>query len=133
MALFDKEVMEKVGKSDWITGADFDGSGMNVKIKSVEKVKSQYGAGADNGMVEREILAEGETFRYTFEMVDGTVKSFDSHSMPFLIAMQSAEFNFGDWLLIKRTGKLRDTRYTAEITETPVSQDKEISAEDIGF
>ena len=119
MSLFDKETMEKAGKSNWLVGADFEGAGQVLKIKKVEKAKSMYGAGADSAMVEREILAEGEVFRYTFEDKEGNEKSHDSHSMPFMIALQNAEFNFGDWLLIKRTGKLRDTRYTAEQIETP--------------
>lgn len=127
MALFDKDTMEKVGKSDWITGADFEGDGQFLLIKAVDKVKSQYGASADNGMVEREILAEGETFRYTFEDKDGNTRTFDSHSMPFMIGMQNAEFNFGDWLLIKRTGKLRDTRYTAEKVDGPAQKAEDVN------
>lgn len=127
MALFDEETMERAGKSDWYTGADFEGDGLTVQIKKVEKVKSQYGATSDNGMVERGILKEGETFRYTFADKDGTEKNLDSHSMPFMIAMQGAEFNIEDWLHIKRTGKLRDTRYTAE----KVGGD--IKPEDVGF
>ena len=122
MAIFDPKDMEKVGKSEWLTGADFEGDGLVLKIKSVEKVKSQYGAGADNAMVERAILQEGETFRYVFEDVGGNDRQFDSHSMPFMIGMTNAEFNFGDWLFIKRTGKLRDTRYTPEKVDAPVSQ-----------
>lgn len=66
MAIFDSADMEKVGKSDWLTGSDFEGEGQVLKIVSVEKVKSQYGAAADNGMVEKEILEEGQTFRYSF-------------------------------------------------------------------
>lgn len=130
MALFDPETMEKAGKSDWYTGADFEGDGLTLQIKKVEKVKSQYGATADSGMVERDILEEGEIFRYTFADSEGAEKNFDSHSMPFMIAMQGAEFNLDDWLLIKRTGKLRDTRYTAEKVEAPSA---EIKAEDVGF
>ena len=120
MALFDKDIMDKAGKSDWYTGADFEGDGLTLQIKKVEKVKSQFGATADSGMVEREILDEGEVFRYTFADKDGTEKNFDSHSMPFMIGMQNSEFNLGDWLLIKRTGKLRDTRYTVEKVDAPL-------------
>lgn len=114
--------MEKAGKSEWYTGEDFSGDGLTLQIKSVEKVSSQYGAKADNGLVEREILEEGQIYRYTFADAEGKEKNFDSHSMPFFIAMQGVEFNLGDWLLIKRTGKLRDTRYTAELVSAPVSQ-----------
>lgn len=119
MALFDKDTLEKAGKSDWYTGADFEGNGLTLQIKKVEKVKSQYGAKADSSMVEREILQEGETFRYTFADATGAEKNFDSDSMPFMIGMNGAEFNFGDWLHIQRTGKLRDTRYTAEKVDAP--------------
>lgn len=134
MAIFDSETMEKAGKTDWYTGADFEGEGLTLQIKGVEKVKSQYGASADNGMVEREILEEGQTFRYTFADSEGNEKNFDSHSMPFMIAMQSAEFNIGDWLRIKRTGKLRDTRYTAEKVDAPISPAKsDVDPKDIPF
>ena len=122
MALFDESTMEKAGKNEWYTGEDCSGDGLTLQIKNVEKVSSQYGAKADNGLVEREILEEGQIYRYTFADAEGKEKNFDSHSMPFFIAMQGAEFNFGDWLLIKRTGKLRDTRYTADKVDAPVSQ-----------
>lgn len=118
MALFDNETMSKAGKSDWYTGADFE-AGLTLQIKKVEKVKSQFGAAADNGLVEREILEEGETFRYTFADAKGEEKNFDSHSFPFFIAMQGAEFNLDDWLHITRTGKLRATRFTAEKVDAP--------------
>lgn len=124
MALFDQTIMDKAGKSNWLVGADFE-NGQTLKIKSVETVKSDFGASADSSIVEREILKEGEVFRYTFEDASGEEKVHDSHSMPFFIAMQGAEFNFGDWLLIKRTGKLRDTRYTADKVEAPVSHAKD--------
>lgn len=134
MALFDETTMQKVGKSDWYTGADFEGDGLVLQIKAVEKVKSQFGAAADNAMVEREILEEGEVFRYTFADATGEEKNFDSHSMPFMIGMQNAEFNIGDWLHIKRTGKLRDTRYVVEkatAPEAPVSPAKPESTDEI--
>lgn len=133
MAIFDNATMEKAGKNDWYTGADFEGIGLTLQIKGVEKVKSQFGASADSAMVEREILEEGQIFRYTFADASGEEKNFDSHSMPFMIAMTQAEFNFGDWLLIKRTGKLRDTRYTAEKVDAPVSRAKELDSTDVGF
>ena len=136
MALFDELTMEKAGKNEWYTGEDFSGDGLTLQIKSVEKVKSQYGAKADNGLVERTILEEGELYRYTFADANGEEKNFDSHSMPFFIAMQGAESNLGDWLLIKRTGKLRETRYTAEEVEAPVSHAKpteDIKPEEIPF
>lgn len=135
MALFDESVMDKAGKNDWYTGADFDGNGQVVQVKAVTKKKSQFGAAADSSIVEKEILEEGEVFQYTFADHDGVEKNFDSHSMPFFIAMTQAEFNFGDWLHIKRTGKLRDTRFTAEKVEGPVSQEKsdEVDPKDIPF
>lgn len=119
MALFDSETMEKVGKSDWYSGTDFEGEGLTLQIKSVEKVKSQYGADENHKLVEKEVLEKGELFRYTFVDVEGNEKPFDSHSQPFMIAMNQAEFNMGDWLHITRTGKLKDTRYVAEKVDAP--------------
>lgn len=136
MAIFDDKTIEKMGTNTWLSGADFKGDGLVLKVKSMEKVKSQYGAKADNGMVEREILEEGELFRYVFEDESGAERTFDSHSFPFAIALQNAEFNFGDWLHISRTGELKNTRYTAEKVDGPVSQEKsdsEISPEDAPF
>ena len=87
------------------------------KIKGVEKIKSQYGASAESSLVEREILEEGETFRYTFSDKDGNEKTHDSSSMPLFIGMQNAEFNIGDTLHIRREGKGDKTRYFVEKTE----------------
>ena len=121
MAIFDNETVEKVGESKWLNGSSFEGEGLVLQIKAVDKIKSQYGAKADNALVERGILEEGEMYRYTFEDTKGNERTFDSHSMPFMVGLNNAEFNFGDFLLIKRTGKLKETRYTAELVEAPVS------------
>lgn len=137
MAIFPPEALDKFGKNEWLSGGDFKGNGLFLKIKSNEKVKSQFGAKADNGMVEREILEEGELFRYVFEDETGAERTFDSHSFPFAIALQNAEFNFGDWLHITRTGELKNTRYTAEKVDSPVSprknSDDSIRPEDVPF
>lgn len=129
MSIFDPKDMEKVGSNSYLSGSDFEGDGQTLQIKSVEKIKSQFGAGADNSMVEREILEEGQTMRYAFVDKDGNEKNFDSHSMPFMIGLNNADFNFGDWLHIQRTGKLRDTRYTAEKVDAPDG----LKAEEVAF
>jgi hypothetical protein len=121
MALFDKEIMDKAEamSSSWLKGTDFE-NGLTLKITHTEKIKSQYGAKAEDSMVEKNILEEGETFRYLFEDAQGVAKKHDSSSMPFFIAMQQVEMNYGDWLFIKREGKGDRTRYTAEIVDAPV-------------
>lgn len=123
MSIFPKDVQDAANKMNgaWIKGADFE-EGLTLKIKATEKIKSQYGARAEDSIVEKNILEEGETFRYTFVDSEGVERRFDSASMPFFIAMQSAEFNFGDWLMIKREGKGDKTRYSAVRVEAPVSQ-----------
>lgn len=132
MALFDEEIMEKVGKSDWLTGADFDGDGLVLKVVSVDKISSQYGADDSHSLVEKGILSSGQTFRYVFADAEGNERKFDSHSTPFMIAMNNAEFNFGDFLHITRTGKQKDTRYVAEKVDAPkVLKQTEYPAEDI--
>lgn len=112
--------MEKVGKSDWLTGADFDGDGLTLKVVSVDKIASQYGADDAHSLVEKGVLESGQTFRYVFADPEGNERKFDSHSTPFMIAMNQSEFNFGDFLHITRTGKLKDTRYVAEKVDAPV-------------
>lgn len=121
MAIFDQETMEKANSigGAWIKAPEFDGDGLILQIKSVEKIKSQYGAKAEESIVEREILEEGEAFRFIFEDNTSTQRKHDSTSFPLFIAMQSSEFNVGDWLHIKREGKTDKTRYTAEKVDAP--------------
>lgn len=126
MAIFDDKTMEKAsaGSSKWIKATDFADKGLTLQIVSTEKVKSQYGASAESGLVEREILEEGESFRYSFKDVAGNERTHDSTSFPLFIGMQNAEINFGDWLHITREGKGDKTRYSVEKVDAPVSQSK---------
>ena len=94
-----------------IKASEFEQS-LTLQFVSVEKIKSQFGATEDASIVERGVLEEGEQFLYTFKDKEGDTRRFYSHSFPFLIAMQSAEFNEGDWLTITRTGKAKETKYT---------------------
>lgn len=116
MPIFDKTIMDKAnaGSGAWIKAPEFDGKGLVLQIKGTEKVKSNYGASAESGLVEREILEEGEAFRYTFQDKDGQERKHDSTSFPMFIGMQNAEINFGDWLHIHREGKGDKTRYIVE-------------------
>lgn len=115
--------MEKAqaGSGKWIKASDFADKGLTLQVVSTEKVKGQYGASAESALVEREILEEGESFRYNFKDTEGKERSHDSTSFPLFIALQNAEINFGDWLHIKREGKGDKTRYTAEVVDAPAS------------
>ena len=114
-SIFPPEVSDALNKMDKekIRAVEFE-KGLTMEFVSVEKVKSQYGAAEDSSIVERGILEEGEQFVYTFKDIDGDTRKLYSASFPFLIAMNQAELNTGDQVLITRTGKLKDTKYTVE-------------------
>lgn len=126
MAIFDKEIMDKAAQAsnEWIKATEFDGKGLTLQINGVEKIKSNYGAKAEDAIVERDILEEGETFRYTFKDADGNERKHDSSSFPMFIGMKSVEVNYGDWLHIRREGKKDKTKYFAEAVDAPISQSK---------
>lgn len=111
------EAMDK----EKIKAVEFE-AGLTLQLVSVEKVKSQFGAAEDSSIVEREILEEGEQFVYTFKDLEGLTRKHYSTSFPLCIAMQKAELNYGDWVLIKREGKSKDTKYTVEKVKGKVAQ-----------
>lgn len=117
MAIFDQDTMDAADKMNKakLKAAEFEGKGLTLKIKSSEKVKSQYGAEADASIVEKGILEEGEQFRFVFEDAEGDSRFFYTTSMPFFIGMQQAELNFDDWLHIRREGVKEKTRYYVEV------------------
>lgn len=123
-----KEASSKVG-GDWLKGQDFDGAGLVLKVaKPMEKIKSQYGAEEKDWLVTSEILAVGESFRYTFEDAEGKERKIDSSSTPFFIGFkQCEELGVGDWVSIVRSGKTDKTRYTVEKVDAPVLQRKDIT------
>lgn len=116
--IFDPETSKKLTTSQFLKGSDFEDEGVVLIFKGFEKTKGRFGAPEDSKMVEKGILEEGESFRYVFEDVEGTERIFDSHSMPFAVAMNQAEVNEGDKLHITRTGKTTETRYQVEHVET---------------
>ena len=121
MSVFSKEVQEKIRVmgGTWIKAGEFEGNGLKLQIKSVEKAASQYGAADDSKMVELGILEEGELFRYTFLSEEGVERKLDSASMPFFIGMNQANVDAEDWVQITREGKGDKTRYFVEKIEPP--------------
>ncbi len=104
--------------SNWISAAEFEAGPVLQIFKPMEKIKAsnpKYGAEAKNYLVTKEILAEGETFRYHFKTPEGEEKQIDSTSAPLFIGMRSVEeLGVGDWVKITRTGKTSETRFTVE-------------------
>lgn len=100
--------------NSYLRGTDFDNEGIVLTFKGVEKIKGRFGAPEDSKLVEKGILEEGEAFKYSFEDSEGNERIFESHSMPFAIAMNTAEVNPGDVLTISRTGKTTETRYSVK-------------------
>jgi hypothetical protein len=119
-----------------IKAKEFEGKGLKLQFKSVERIRGQYGAAEDSSIVEKGILEEGEQFLYKFVDEEGMERKHYSTSMPFFIGMKQIEFNEGDWLFIKREGKTaKDTRYTAEvISGVEVKKPKpEITKDEVPF
>lgn len=139
MSVFGKDIDEKVATmvNEWIKAEEFEKSPV-LQFKSVEKIKSQYGAKEKDSIVLKKILEEGETFRYLFEDADGNTRKHDSTSFPLFIGVQEAEINEGDWLKITREGVKDKTRYYVEITPQPAPSPKadpvdNVNPDDIPF
>ncbi len=101
------------GGSNFLKGFDFD-SGLEVEVVSMDKftpkdsqygIKNTYGAGGvvtkQNWFIKQGILAEGESFKYTF-VVDGVEKAFDNSSLSFYFAFTNLDPKKGDKVLITR-------------------------------
>lgn len=115
MSIFDESVTNalKAMDKEIIKASEFE-TGLVLQFIKVEKVKGKFGATEDSSIVERGILEEGEQFVYHFKDSEGDLRKLYSTSFPFLIEMNKAELNEGDWVKITRTGKLKDTKYTVE-------------------
>lgn len=121
MSVFGEEVdkaAEAMSKAT-VKAKEFEGKGLTLQFKGVEKIKSQYGAEEGANIVEKGILEEGEQFLFRFVDREGLERKHYSTSMPFFIAVQQAEINEGDWLHIERTGVKDKTRYSVEVTKEP--------------
>ena len=117
--IWPEEVQESVNKlgGTWLKGTDFDGDGITLQLKGIEKVIStnpKYGAIVTDYLVKNEVLEIGETFHYVFLTKEGEEKQFDSKSTPFFIGMKNAECEIDDWINIRREGERDKTRYFVE-------------------
>lgn len=121
MSIFGKDVDEAADKLNKATikAAEFEKKGLILQFKSVERVKSQYGAEEDATIVERGILEEGEQFVFKFVDEEGVERKHYSKSMPFFIGMHQVEMNENDWIQIRREGVKDKTRYYVELVEAP--------------
>lgn len=113
MSIFDKETQDKANNmgGNFIKATEFEGEGLNLRIDTVEKVSSQYGGKAEDSIVEHGVLEEGQSFRYTFTDKTDSQRKHDSASMPMFIGFHQADVNLGDFLNVKREGKVDKTRY----------------------
>jgi hypothetical protein len=97
----------------FIKSSEFD-NGLTVEVVGMNKftpndpkygVKNEYGAGGavikEHWFVKNGILAEGESFKYTF-LVDGVEKTFDNSSLSFYFVFTKIDPKKGDILSIKR-------------------------------
>lgn len=136
---FPEDVNEaaKALASNWISAAEFE-AGTILQISApMEKLKAtnpKYGADDKNYLVQKKILAVGETFRYHFKTPEGVEKQIDSTSAPLFIGMRSVEeIGVGDWVKITRTGKTSETRFAVEKVAEPVSQAKNDVSGEVPF
>jgi len=121
-----QEAASKMG-GNWLKASDFEGEGMTLTIKSVEKIKSgnpKYGTVETDYLYKKEVLELGETFHFIFENKEGEEKMFDSKSAPLFIAMQQAQIEAGDTIHIKREGVTDKTRYYVTKQENGLSNDE---------
>lgn len=130
MSVFPKEVDEAADKMGgmWIKATEFEGEGLKLRCKGVEKVVAnnpKYGATKEESLVRKEILAEGETFRYLFTDESGEDRQIDSKSMPMFIGFKQVDIEEGDWVNVVRTGKLDETRYVVTPIEPVEVKEKE--------
>lgn len=124
MSIFPPEVVASASQvgGKWIKASEFEGEGLTLKIKKVEKVRAnnpKYGAEEKDYLVKNEILEVGETFKYLFEDAEGNEREHDSASTPMFIGFQQAELEGGEWVKIRREGKMDKTRYFVEKIEAP--------------
>lgn len=132
--IFPPDTREAVDKlsGDFIKAEEFEGEGLIIQFaKPLEKVVSKnpkYGADEKDFLLKNHILQLGQTFRYTFNTPDGRERKIDSKSSPLFLGFKMVEeLGVGDWVHVKRTGKVSNTRYFIEKVEaptnvTPVSQ-----------
>ena len=118
-----REAANQIG-GEFIKGAEIDGEGLVLQVaKPMEKIKAsnpKYGAEEKDFLVKQEILEVGETFRFYFNMPDGTERKIDTKSSPFFIGFKQCEdLGVGDWVRVNRTGKTDKTRYSVEKVEKP--------------
>lgn len=129
-----QEAASKMGGA-WLKASDFEGEGMALTIKSVEKIKSsnpKYGTVETDYLFKKEVLEIGETFHFVFETAEGEEKTFDSKSAPLFIAIQQAQIKAGDTITIKREGVTDKTRYyVSKLDNSP--KDKTPNPDDIPF
>lgn len=133
-----RDAAAKMG-GNWLKAEMFEGEGMVLTIKSVEKVKStnpKYGAVATDYLYKNEVLELGETFHFIFVDSEGKEKMIDSKSSPLFIAMQQAQIEAGDTIHIKREGESEKTRYYVSKRENGLTnEDKadKLTGEDSPF
>lgn len=128
-----KEAASRIG-GDYIKAAEFEGSGLTLKIVEPLEVQTannpKYGAEEKNYLVKQELLKEGECLKFVFQDTSGRKRVFNTTSAPFFIAFKQAadqEVSVGDWVKIVRTGKTDKTRFSVvktEVASDTISQAK---------
>jgi hypothetical protein len=100
--------------SNFIKSSEFEGKGLILKVVGVEPIKANnpdYGATDKDWLCQKEILNEGETFRYTFLDESGQERIYNTKSAVFFISFKNLNPEVDSRIIIKRIGKGRETEY----------------------
>lgn len=98
-----------VDGSSFIKTEDLE-NGMVLKVVDEPKIikanNPDFGASADDFLVQQGILKEGETFRHTFDK-----GILETKSVVFFFAIKKCDPEVGQDIFIKREGKGKNTKY----------------------
>ena len=112
MSIFSDEIKDRDNKpSPWIKAEELF-SGKEFVIQSVDIVEANnYGAEEGDSLLEKGILQEGETIRYSF----ADERKYDSKSGGLYFSVKQANPEPGSSITFGKTGKGKDTRYQVTI------------------
>ena len=114
-----EKAKEAAENSRFIKAEHFEGEGLTLQCLGFEKFTAsnpKFGADEKDALYKQDILAKGESFRYSFRNKEGEEKVYETKSAAIFIAFNDENLNLenGDWVRVSKTGKMDETRYTVE-------------------
>lgn len=121
MSIFGKNIDEKEANAPSpYLNLEEDILKRKLQILSVEIVTARdprFGANEKDGLLKKDILQEGETFKYSFLTEEGQEKIYETKSTAFYVGIREANLQGGEWVKISRKGKMEETRYKFEVVK----------------